>query len=65
MAWQNSLDTSQAQIQICELVHTNISSIHELLELMNESVLQNQNYRISMTQDNIRISKSSTSKVQY
>jgi hypothetical protein len=41
------------------LVHPNISPIHELLELMKGLILQNQSCRISMMQDNSRISKKS------
>ena len=52
-----SSDTSQAQIQGFELAHPNIYPINELLECMKGLVLQIQNYRISMTQGNNRISE--------
>ena len=58
-----SSDTSQAQIQGFELAHPNIYPINELLECMKGLVLQIQNYRISMTQGNNRISERSPSEV--
>ena len=54
--------TIQAQIQGFELAHPNIYPIYELLECMKGLVLQIQNYRISMTQGNNRISKRSPSE---
>jgi hypothetical protein len=42
--------TTQAQIQSFELAQPNIYPICKLLECVKEPVLQNQSYRISMTQ---------------
>ena len=58
-----SSDTSQAQIQGFELAHPNIYPINELLVFTKGPALQIQNYRISMTQGNNRISKRSPSEV--
>ena len=58
-----SSDTSQAQIQGFELAHPNIYPTSELLECMKGLVLQIQNYRISMTQGNCRISEWSPCEV--
>ena len=55
--------TTQAQIQGFELAHPNIYPIYELLECVKVPVLQIQNYRISMTQGNDRISERSPSEV--
>lgn len=52
-------DTSQAQIQGFELAHPNIYTIDGLLECVNGSIPQNQNYRISITQGNNRMSRKS------
>lgn len=41
------------------MVHPNIYPIYDLLECVKELVLQNNNYRISMTQGNSRISERS------
>ena len=57
-----SLDSSQAQIQGFELAHASTYPIEELLECMKGSVLQIQNYRVSMTQGDNRISKRSPSE---
>ena len=46
-----------------ELAHPNIYPIYELLECVKVPVLQIQNYRISMTQGNDRISERSPSEV--
>ena len=46
--------TTQAQIQVFELILPNIC---ELLELMKGLVLQIQSFRISMTQVNIRVAR--------
>ena len=45
------------------MVQANIYPTNELLECMKGLVLQIQNYRISMTQGNNRISKRSPSEV--
>ena len=58
-----SSDTSQAQIQGFELAHPNIYPIDELLKYMKGPVLQIQNYRMSMTQGNNRISEKSPGEV--
>lgn len=50
--------TTQAQIQGFKLTHPNIYPILEILEHVKQPILQNQSYRISMTQGNDRISKS-------
>jgi len=52
-----SLDTSQALIQGSKLAHLSNYPIDELLEGMKGLVLQIQNWRISKTQDNNRISE--------
>lgn len=52
-------DASQAQIRDFELVHPNIYPTDELLEQMKQQVLQIQSYRLSMTQDNHRLSERS------
>jgi len=51
-----SSDTSQAQIRDFELACPNIYPIDELLECVKRPVLQIQNYRISMTHGNNKIS---------
>ena len=56
-------DAPQAQIQGFQLVHPNIYPIIDLLECMKGLVLQIQNYRISMTQGNSRISERRPSEV--
>ena len=45
------------------MVYSNIYPINELMELMKRPVLQLQNYRISMTQGNNRISERGPSEV--
>ena len=45
------------------MAHPNIYPIYELLECVKVPVLQIQNYRISMTQGNDRISERSPSEV--
>ena len=54
--------TNPAQIQGYELAHLNIHPVYELLELAKGLDLQAQSYRISMTQDNNRISKRNPSE---
>ena len=54
-----NLVTTQAQSQSFELVHRNIYPNYELLECTKRQILQNQNFRISMTQDHSRIPKGS------
>jgi hypothetical protein len=51
--------TTQAQIQDLVLAHPHIYPISELLEQVKGPLLQNQSYRICMTQVNNRISKKS------
>ena len=58
-----SSDDYQAQIQGFELAHSNIYPIDELPECMNGPDLQIQNYRISMTLANNRISEGRPSEV--
>ena len=58
-----SSDTSQAQIQGFELAHPNIYPMDELPECIKRLVLQIQNYRVSMTQGNNKISERSPSEV--
>lgn len=53
-----NLATTQTQNQSYELAHIIIHPICDLLEL----VLQNQSYRISMTQDKNKVSKRSPSE---
>lgn len=53
-----NLATTQTQNQSYNLAHTIIHPIYDLLEL----VLQNQSYRICMTQANNRVSKRSPSE---
>ena len=60
--WPTNSATIQAQNQGFELPHPNIYPIYELPEFMKEPVLQIQSFRISMTQGNNSISKSSPSE---
>lgn len=52
----------QTQIKDLELAHSNICLIYELLEHMKRPLLRIKRYRISMTQDNNKKSKSSPSE---
>jgi hypothetical protein len=63
LAVLTSSSTSQAQIQGFELAHPNIYPIDELLKYMKGPVPQIQNYRMSMTQGNNRISEKSPGEV--
>lgn len=47
-------DPTQAQIQGSEFPHPNIHPIYELLEHLKRPILQIQNFRVSVTQDNNR-----------
>lgn len=56
-------DTSHAQIQDFELAYPIIYPINELLKGNKMPVLQIQNYRLSKTKENNRISKRSPSEI--
>jgi hypothetical protein len=60
-----SSDTSQAQIQCFQFVHPNISSINKLQACKKGLVLEIQNYQISMTQGNSRLSERDPLRFQY
>jgi hypothetical protein len=57
--------TTQAQIQGFGLAHPSIYPIYDQLEHVKGWVLQIQSCRISMTQDNNRISDRSPMRIQY
>ena len=62
MVWVTSSDTKQAQIHSFELADPKIYPIYKLPEHMKGTVLKIQSCRISMIQDNNRISKRSPSE---
>ena len=61
-SWQAEELSLRPRLKGTELAHPSIYSIWELLYCLKELVLENQSYKISMTQDNNRISERSPSE---
>lgn len=63
--WADQLRYHQAQIRSFELSHPNIYPMDKLPKQVKEPVLQIQNYRISMTQDNTGYERGVSVRCQY